>query len=125
VAAAGGVLAYSTQRCGVDTGSTVVTVRRLRDGAVLSSDPAITRAVAVESFQSVSALVLRSDGAVAWISELGSVIAHRHLAEVHRRDGHGFALIDSGPGGSLAGLRLTGSTLSWTHAGAKRSASLG
>jgi hypothetical protein len=47
------------------------------------------------------------------------------VSELQRLDGHGFALLDSGPGGSLTRLRLSGSTLSWRHSGARRSATLG
>jgi hypothetical protein len=124
LAAAGRLAAYALERCGVDTGRTIVSVRRLTDGKLLASRPAITNAVAVESYQSVESLVLKPDGAVAWVAVLGSLVGHRHATEVHKLDAHGDVLLDSGQTLLPGPLRLAGSKLSWNHGGASRSATL-
>jgi hypothetical protein len=124
LAVAGDLAAYGLERCGVDTGRTMVTVRRLTDGKVLASRPAITNAVAVESYQSVSSLVLKPDGAVAWVAVLGSVLGHRHATEVHKLDGHGEVLLDSGASLAPGPLTLAGATVHWKHGTGSRSATL-
>jgi hypothetical protein len=123
VALAGRVAAYGSERCGVDTGSTDVVVRRLTDGVQLHALPA-TRPPGAESFQHVDSLVVKADGAVAWIATGSSIVGHRSLIEVHKSDRDGNALLDSGAAIALRSLRLHHSTLSWTDGSATRTAAL-
>jgi hypothetical protein len=124
VAVAGEVAAYGLERCGVDTGSSAVVVRRLTNGRRLKSAPATTKPVGPESYVTVRSLVVKADGAAAWIALASSLLAHRQEIEVHTSDKHGQRLLDSGGGIDPASLRLRGSKLTWTHGGARRSATL-
>ena len=120
----GELSAYALQRCGVDTATTLVIVRRLSDGKQLRSVAATSTGLP-EGFQSVRSLALKSDGAVAWIGFDSSVVGHRRLIEVHKADANRAAVtLDSGPAIGPASLRLNGSRLSWTHGTATRSATL-
>lgn len=114
---------YGLTRFGVDTVSAQVVVRDLADGKLLHVASAASR-ILVESFQSIDSLVLKSDGAVAWISEIGSVISRTRYLEVHRLDALGSALLDSGPGIVGRSLRLNGSTVTWRDGSRTRSATL-
>lgn len=123
VTVAGELVAYGAERCGVDTGSTLVVVRRLTDGKQLLSAPA-TSPPGVESYQSVDSLVLKRDGAVAWIAVGRSIVGTRRVVEVRKSDKRGQAVLDSS--GALApySLRLRGSTLRWRDGKQTRSATL-
>jgi hypothetical protein len=76
----------------------------------------------------VGSLVLQGDGAVAWIgtnflgpdcfSPPGPAI------EVRRHDRRGLRLLDSATTIATGSLRLSRGILSWTHAGARRTATL-
>jgi hypothetical protein len=119
-AVAGDVIAYGTERCGVDTGSASVSVLRLPGGKKLRSLAAATGAVGPESYQSVDSLVVKRDGAVAWIATARSIIGRGTRIEVHANA----QLLDSGPGIVGSSLRIHGSTLTWRHGTAMRSARL-
>lgn len=122
VAVAGRVAAYGYAEFGVDTLSASVVVRNLGDGAEIRSEPATMRPLGAEFFQSVAAVVVKADGAVAWIGKGGSVISgHAGDVEVDRADARGVALLDSGPGIDPGSLRLRGSTVSWRDRGQTRS----
>jgi len=125
VALAGVDVAYGLTEFGVDTVSAQVIVRNLRSGAQLRREPATTHALGVEFFQSVAGVVVKPDGAVAWIGHGGSVIhAGSGETEVNRADARGRALLDSGNGIDAGSLRLHGSTVSWRHGAMTRSATL-
>jgi hypothetical protein len=124
VAVAGQFAAYGVAKCGVDTSSAEVLVRRLSDGRTVLDGAAIANVPGPESFQSVRSIVVRADGAVAWISGVGSLLVHRAATEVHRADARGQVLLDSGATIALGSLRLHGSTISWNHGGATRTATL-
>lgn len=125
VALSGRIAAYGVQRCGVDTGTAQVVVRRLSDGKVLRSSPATSRVPAAESYQSVGSLAVKADGAVGWIGDGHSIIGRGpEVIEVHRFDARGAARLDQGTGIAVASLRLRGSQLSWDHSGRVRSATL-
>jgi hypothetical protein len=66
------------------------------------------------------ALVLNSRGSIAWI---GCPVGCDAGRELHTIDAQGNHLLDTGAL-DAASLRLSGSTLSWTNAGAPRSATL-
>ena len=121
---AGELAAYGLERCGVDAGFSNVVVRRLTDGAQLRSLPATTKPLGPESYHSVGSLVLKSDGAVAWIGVGSSILRRGSYAEVHRADRRGQALLDSGAAIDPRSLKLNGSTLSWRHANLTRGSSL-
>jgi hypothetical protein len=125
VAVAGRKVAYASRTCGVDTSSSVVIVRRLSDGALLSSDSATMGPASPESFQSVGSVVVRSSGAVGWIGSADSILTHRNVIQVFERSGGSVRMLDQGPGIGNGSLKLSGSKLSWAHDGARRSASLG
>jgi hypothetical protein len=125
IALAGVAVAYGYTVYGVDTLSTEVVVRSLRTGRELHRAPATTRPVGPEFFQAVAAIVVKPDGAVAWIGEAGSVISGRaRQVEVDRADHRGVAMIDSGGGIDNRSLRLRGSTVTWRDHGRTRSARL-
>lgn len=125
IALAGQDAAYGFTSFGVDTISTAVVVRDLGDGKRLRSEPATSRPLRAEFFQSVDSIVVKPDGSVAWIGEGGSVISGGVTdIELDKADTHGFALLDSGNGIDTRSLRLHGSALTWRHGGRSRSASL-
>lgn len=124
VALAGEDVAYGLATYGVDTGSTEVVVRRLTSGKTLHRDSATSRPLGPEAFQSVDSLVLRRDGAVAWIGQAQSIVSHSREVEVVRDDRRGEATLDEGTAIATGSLRLNGSTLTWKHGGATRSAAL-
>jgi hypothetical protein len=76
----------------------------------------------------VDSLVLKRDGAVAWIATNfaggGCVNPPGPAFEVRRHDRRGLRTIDEGPGIVTTSLHLSASTLSWVKAGHVRSASL-
>jgi hypothetical protein len=124
VAVAGELAAYGLERCGVDTGFTQVVIRRLTDGRQQRSFVATTNPLGPESYQSVGSLVLKSDGAVAWIGVTSSIVRHGNDIEVHRAEQHAQLLLDSGPGIDPASLRLRRSVLTWRRANRTRRAGL-
>ena len=123
IAVAGRNAGYGLSNFGVDTVSAQVVVRNLLNGKIIHNAVATSR-ILVESFQSIDSVVIKTDGAVAWISEVGSVISHNRYLEVHRLDGRGQALLASGGGIVSRSLRLHGSTLTWRDGSVTRSASL-
>jgi hypothetical protein len=123
IAVAGRYAGYGLSSFGVDTVSAQVVVRDLANGQVPHAAPATSR-VLVESFQSIDSIVLKPDGAVAWISQVGSVISHGRYLEVHRIDSRGQALLDSGAAIVSRSLRLRDSTVTWRDGWGARSASL-
>ncbi len=122
VTIAGTLAAYGLERCGVDTGSTMVVVRRLDDGAVVRSAPATSRP-GPEGYQLVGSLVLRADGATAWIASARSLGRGVSIVEVWRLSRTGvLTRLDSGGAIAVGSLRLAGSTLRWRHGTAVKSA---
>ena len=67
-------------------------------------------------------LVLKSNGSLAWIVDIGSSVgSNRQVIAV---DSSGRRLLDSGGDIDPESLTLRGSTLTWTKSGVSRSASL-
>jgi hypothetical protein len=114
---------YSVATCGIDNGTTIVYLRRLSDGAITRQHGATTT-VGVESHQTVNSLVVRADGAVAWIATANSIGAPKLVRQVERLDSHGFALLDSGRGIAPNSLDLHGTLISWTDHGTVHDAKL-
>jgi hypothetical protein len=123
VRVAGRIAAYGLQTSGVDTGYANVNVRRLATGTLLAQRPATTR-VGVEGFQSIDSLVLKADGAVAWIATAHSIGMPTFIRQLQRLDERGFRLLDFGPNVAAASLTLHGSGLSWKHRTVRRTATL-
>jgi hypothetical protein len=120
---AGRVAAFASAVCGVDAGQTTVIVRRLSDGEFLHSRAATTR-IGVEGHQEVGSLVVKDDGAVAWIATADSIGAPRLVRQLARVDKRGFRVLDSGPAVAVGSLTLRGPTISWRHGNATRTADL-
>jgi hypothetical protein len=114
---------YSVATCGVDNGSTIVYARNLTDG-VIAGQHAATTTVGVESHQTVDSLVVRADGAVAWIATADSIGAPKLVRQVERVDSHGFGLLDTGIGIATNSLTLHGTLVSWTDHGTVHDAKL-
>jgi len=125
VRVAGTYAAYTSVHHGVDTAVSEVIVRRLTDGKTLTHDTATIKPLGPESFQTVASLVLKKDGAVAWIGSAASIVKRSSKdIEVLRHDRAGRKLLDSSPAINPASLRLAGSRLRWIAGGVRRSARL-
>jgi hypothetical protein len=125
LALAGRDAAYGFTRYGVDTLSATVIVVRLSDGKQLHNSSATSKPLGPEFFQSVESVVVKSDGAVAWVAKAGSIISGRPAdVEVNRADARGALLLDSGGGINPTSLRLHDSIVSWRHGSATHSATL-
>jgi hypothetical protein len=124
VALAGTVTAYAVTRSGVDTSMAQVIIRRLDNGRTLHSLGAVAQPIGPESFQRVGSLVVKADGAAAWIASASSIVRHGMEVEVDRVDRRGERTLDGGPDIKPASLRLHASRLSWRHASAARMATL-
>ena len=124
VALSGTTLAYGLESCGVDTGSSSVVVRRLSDGRQLRMLPATTAQLAPESYQLVGSIVVKADGAVAWIGAAKPIFRQSGSVEVHRADRRGQAKLDSAPSIEAGSLRLRGSIVTWRHGTGTKSATL-
>lgn len=124
LALAGVDVAFGESTSGVDTLSAEVIVRRLDDGRTLHDVSATTGPLPAEGFQSVQAIVVKPDGAVAWIAEGGSIVSHANTEEVDRIDRRGEATLEANAGFDFRELRLQGSRLSWRHENVVRTATL-
>lgn len=73
-----------------------------------------------------TAIVVKSDGSVAWIAEDNQEeeATGGHFYQVHELDGSGERLLDSGAGIAPESLALAGSTVYWTDDGKPESAVL-
>jgi hypothetical protein len=124
VALAGVDVAYGETTSGVDTTSATVTVKRLDGGRRLKRLAAMTLLVGPESFESVDSLVVKADGAVAWIASASSVVSHETQRQVVRADRRGETSLDTGTGIKTLSLRLHRSTLHWRDGSGAQSATL-
>jgi hypothetical protein len=124
-AAAGAVVAYAIERCGVDTASAAVVVRRVTNGEQLSRHAAFSGPPGPESFQAVGSIVVNRSGHAAWIASDHSIVSHHLFAQVLETSGSGVRMLASGETIALGSLRLHGSRLTWTAGGAQHSATLG
>ncbi len=105
--------------------SSQVMVRSLADGKQLHAAPAITTTHLPESFVSVDSIVVKADGAVAWIAQTSSVVSHGTVVlEVHRIDARGQSLLAAGHSIRPRSLKLSGSTVSWRVGSATHTAVL-
>lgn len=123
VRVAGRLAAYGLRTMGVDTGYVTVNVRVLSTGALLSRRSATTQ-TGVEGFQSINSLVLKPDGAVAWIATAHSIGKPKYVRQLLALNRQGLRVLDSGPSLGATSLALHGSTISWKHGATTRTATL-
>jgi hypothetical protein len=119
-----GIAAYTLETCLTDSGWTTVNVRRLTDGKFLRVHQATTTAVVVMGEESVGSLVLKADGAAAWIATADSIGPHTFVRQLAWLDNRGFNVLDSGRALAARSLKLRGSTISWRHGNTVRTARL-
>jgi hypothetical protein len=116
---------YSSGSTESGTAEWRVIVRDLRNGHVLHREPT---GIASPSNPKIigagftRAIVVKSDGAVAWIVEYP--VRQETAYEVHAVDGTGSRLLASGSNIGPTSLALAGSTLYWTQGGVPFSALL-
>jgi hypothetical protein len=114
-------VAWAAVECGNSNCISTVETRDLRDGKLVHEEPATTGGLPGNSTR-VPDLVVKSNGSLAWIVDIGSSVgSDRQVVAV---DSAGRRVLDSGGTIDPESLTLTGSTLSWTKAGAPHSASL-
>jgi hypothetical protein len=131
---AGPIVAFAETSASTRYGTDwLIVVRNLRDGKVLHSVPTGTpihpeppRTEGGITRQDVGiglarAIVVKSDGAVAWIVETDR---EEGYYQVHVLDGSGSRVLAEGPEIAPASLALVGSTLYWTQGGKPFSATL-
>jgi hypothetical protein len=134
---AGPIVAFAGGYAGQTYGTTwLIVVRDLRDGKVLHSVPTGTpihpqppRTEDGITGQDVGigpamAIVVKSDGAVAWIAQDAVEGGLPYKYQVHVLDGSGSRVLAEGPEVAPASLALVGSTLYWTQGGKPFSATL-
>lgn len=126
VTVAGVLVAYGLEKCGTDNCASKVLVRRLSDGKVLDALPAFKGPAGTGvSPTSVNSLVLKPDGAVAWIASGCSIDSPPPDLQVYRAIDRRASLLDMGKTIGARSLRLHGATVSWRHSARTRSARLG
>jgi hypothetical protein len=72
----------------------------------------------------VTSVVVKPNGAVAWIGVASSIISHRSQVEVDAASGASSRVLERGSRIDPHSLRLRGSLLTWSDGGRTRSASL-
>jgi hypothetical protein len=121
-ALAGWLVAYGDETCGVDTGTSRVIVRSLSDGKVRHVFPATSVATGPESYSRVLAVVLRGDGATAWITSSRSLAGNRAAqVELDAFQQGSRSLVDSSAQIRPRSLKLRGMNLTWTDGTTARS----
>jgi hypothetical protein len=123
VAVAGRLAAYGAESCGVDTGGSVVQVRRLTDGRTLFTHPAAS-SPEPESYTTVSAIATDRTGDVAWIAHTRSIVRHATSTTVFAAKGSTARQLDAGAAIVPGSLRLTGATVRWQNGSRRRSGQL-
>ncbi len=122
----GPIVAYEAFSNGANGGysSSHVLVRDLRNGRLLHRIPTGTSPTPTPrqvGIGSVVAIVVKSDGAVAWMLEVDNELGKY---QVHAVDKSGSRVLASGPEVDPSSLTLADSTLYWTQGGKPYSASL-
>jgi hypothetical protein len=119
----GPLVAYEEGGGGEVTNTYLVVVRNLRTGRVIRKLPTGTPVTPKPSWVGIgltTAIVVKSDGAVAWIVETGFPTEY----QVHAVDKSGSRVLASGADIGPSSLALAGNTLYWTQGGQPFSASL-
>ncbi len=91
-------------------------VRRLDSGHILHQLDSTTGPVPVEGFQSVDSIVVKADGAVAWIVKVGSIVRPESETELNRVDRRGEATLTRSANLNASSLKLRGSQLAGARA---------
>jgi hypothetical protein len=124
-ALAGRVVAYGDETCGVDTGTSRVIVRSLPDGKVRHVFGAASLTAGPESYGRVLAIVVRADGATAWITSSQSIAGGRApQVELDAFQKGSRSLVDSSAQIQTGSLKLRGMDLTWLDGTTARSYSL-
>jgi len=113
-------VAFARTSSGVDTNSVTVEVFDLKARRRLDRKLAITQVVGPESVSSVTALRLRSDGAVAWIASVTSLGTRNFSREVHGARGGHDHLLDHSKTIAVHSLGLHGRYVLWQDGGSRR-----
>lgn len=133
---AGTMAAYETGLCGPETAGSVIVVRDLYDGKVVHCVPTGTPAhpepprtehgltVTHVGIGPVESLVVKSDGAVAWIAQDAVEESLSYSYQVHVLDKNGSRVLAASTEIEPKSLALAGSVLYWTEAGRPMSAVL-
>lgn len=119
----GAFVAYEDGGGGQATNTYLVVVRNLRTGRVIHKLPTGTPATPRPSWVGIgptTALVVKSDGAVAWIVETGYPTEY----QVYAVDKSGSRMLASGANIEPYSLALASNTLYWTQGGLPASGSL-
>jgi hypothetical protein len=122
----GPIVAYEAFSNGANGGysSSHVLVRDLRNGRLLHRVPTGTSSTPTPrqvGIGLVVAIVVKSDGGMAWMLEVANELGKY---QVHAVDKSGSRVIASGPEIDPSSLALAGSTLYWTQGGKPLSAVL-
>jgi hypothetical protein len=120
-------LAVDLLSCGPGGSVSTLDVRRTRDGRRIRRVRAVPAPPFMPgAFMRVTDLVLRGDGALAWIVEIRDTetASPRYQVRTSLR-GTGSTLVAEGADIASGSLALGGSTLYWTQAGVPQSTSLG
>jgi hypothetical protein len=122
---AGRFLAYESDMCGVDTSQSTVNVLDMRRRRHVFTAPAVGPPAVPEGVQSLLALKVRSDGALAWVGTQRSLAGGRATRELWVADSHHRKTkFDAGGAIDPASLRLTSSSVSWRNGSTSHKASL-
>ncbi len=126
----GSTLAYQDSTVGPEEGRWLLVVRDLRTGKLLQRTPTGVHGPSSERLVGAGyavALVLKQDGAIAWIVRTGAekcAGSQSDCYEVHTLDKSGSHLLTTGTDIDPASLALVGSTLYWTQGGKPSSSTL-
>ncbi len=115
---AGSVVAYGESVVGPHGSYQAVVVRNLSNGRVLHklvTGTAIHPESGFDGIGPARAIVVKGDGAVAWIVETNSTPSREYAVEAV--DSTGTRLLAESAGINPSSLALTGSTLYWTQSG--------
>jgi len=132
---AGSVVAYEYASSGPGRGGPgsntgyaqwFIVVRDLRNGRVLHKIPTgPSLSLATTGSGPVTIIVVREDGAVAWIAENDHLSSREtKYYEVHALDSTGSRMLAAGPNVEPLSLALAGNTLYWTQGGKPASTAL-
>jgi hypothetical protein len=116
---AGPTVAYELRTPGPFNDSFVI-VRDLRTGRILHREPTGAGKGESEGIGATKALVVKSDGSVAWTVK----VYENAVYEVHAADTTGSRMLASGADIDPTSLALAGSTIYWTQGGRPYSATL-
>jgi len=117
---AGPIVAYGEAFGDEHESSYRVFVRDLRTGRILHNVPTGTPNTPSRSMVGVgpaTVIVVKNDGAVAWIAQSRPRTEPPAEYEVHALDSTGSRVLAAGPGVDPSSLALAGNTLYWTEGG--------